>query len=663
LTILQGLATVAASIPAPIAQLGGSVLATSKILGAFGVDATKGFDGLSDKVKSATGASEKMKAGFAGLAAGALNPAFLATGVLSIALMELGRRQQEAAQKAADHAASVRDLTSAMNEDGGAIGSATRQTIAKSLADKDAVNNAKALGVSYTSVASAAEGNSGATQDLVGHQTALIQSYVKSGALTAEQADILGRNTNFLIANGGAAADVTHNWGNLTEAQQNQIIAGENLIGAVGEQAKSLRDVAAFTQQTQAAFQGLTREQQLTQQTSSTLASTFTTLGDATGDAKTQVTALQTALDILTGRVPTHEEALQTMNDTLRSMGDELGKNIDKSQGFGAALVNADGTVNTATANGSKLQDSLVQLQGGFAQTAQSINGLVAQGMPLAQAQAQVNGELVAARQHFIDNATAMGLSAQQAQTLADKYGLIPAVAETAVLQPGMLDAIHNAGVAADAVRDIPNQWTVTVDGLTQQAEANLNNLGFHVTHMPNGQVAIQANTAGAQSAIDGFIIRNQGRTINITTTVTDASGGKHVSTSRMNAAGGMVGQGKVGHVAMAGGGSINSALGGGFVSGPGSKVSDSVLLSASAHEYVINAAQTSRYRPVLDQINAGTYSGGSAGAAPVIDYGAMAAAVAQAVGAVLSAGVSATFDSTTLEKGLISLQRQRNRR
>ena len=70
----------------------------------------------------------KLQAGSSALVSAALNPTTLAVGVVSVALSELGRRQQEAAQKAAAHKAEVQSLTQALQQDGGAIGQVTNQT-------------------------------------------------------------------------------------------------------------------------------------------------------------------------------------------------------------------------------------------------------------------------------------------------------------------------------------------------------------------------------------------------------------------------------------------------------------------------------------------------------------------------------------------------------
>src|SRR5437763_732260 len=47
----------------------------------------------------------------------------------------------------------------------------------------------------------------------------------------------------------------------------------------------------------------------------------------------------------------------------------------------------------------------------------------------------------------------------------------------------------------------LPPNTPVHVQALTAEAEALLNGLGFHVTHLPNGQIVVDANTGPALNA------------------------------------------------------------------------------------------------------------------------------------------------------------------
>lgn len=242
LGVINGLVTVLSALPPQVTQFGGSLLATNMILSKFGVDGTKGFDGFIGKVKAAKGPVDSLKAAGMGLVEGAFSPAAIATVGLSILLSELGRRQQEAAQKAAEHKEAVQNLVQALREDAGVVGDASKAAVAKGLADKDAAHNAGALGISMATVQSSALGNATALETLKHHTDYMIEGWQRSGQLTDAQAEALKKNTNWLRENGGAAETVVNDWGNLNEAQRNALFAAENLTGAVGDQIRAAKE-------------------------------------------------------------------------------------------------------------------------------------------------------------------------------------------------------------------------------------------------------------------------------------------------------------------------------------------------------------------------------------------------------------------------------------
>src|SRR5438067_1112574 len=119
LTVLNGLAQVVSVLPTGVTQFGGSVTAAGAILSKFGVDATKGFDGLGQKIKSAEGASGKLTTAVGGLVQGAFNPAAIAAVGLGLVLDQLGKSQQQNAADAAEFKGRVQDLTDAFRQDKG----------------------------------------------------------------------------------------------------------------------------------------------------------------------------------------------------------------------------------------------------------------------------------------------------------------------------------------------------------------------------------------------------------------------------------------------------------------------------------------------------------------------------------------------------------------
>ncbi|MBC6458428.1 hypothetical protein [Actinomadura sp. HBU206391] len=106
----------------------------------------------------------------------------------------------------------------------------------------------------------------------------------------------------------------------------------------------------------------------------------------------------------------------------------------------------------------------------------------------------------------------------------------------------------------------------------------------------------VTASTGQARSAINQLIAEMSARTINI----------------GVNLLGGAFGAAHGGYVGYATGGPVKGYPTGGPVRGPGTATSDSIPALLSNGEYVINAAATSQYRPLLEAINSGRTGGSS---------------------------------------------------
>jgi len=277
-SILNGFAQGLGSWAGPLGSASGALFATNGIAKMFGTSIAQTglgvgafattIDAAGNKtspfktaIEGAEGATGKLKAGAASLVSSGLNPMGLALGVGAIALDEIGRRQQEAAQKVAEHKAQVQALTDAYEKDNGVLDNNVKATIAKSLSDKNAAGNATALSIPLSTVQKAAEGNSDAMAKLTGRNGALIDSFVSSGAITKENGQALKATYDTVVAGGKASSDAVHDWGNLTEAQRNAIRASENLGGAAGAAAKSAREAHAAYLEEQTGLTGLTGAQ------------------------------------------------------------------------------------------------------------------------------------------------------------------------------------------------------------------------------------------------------------------------------------------------------------------------------------------------------------------------------------------------------------------
>lgn len=197
----------------------------------------------------------------------------------------------------------------------------------------------------------------------------------------------------------------------------------------------------------------------------------------------------------------------------------------------------------------------------------------------------------------------------------------------------------------------------MTIDAFNDAAKIKIGD-AVRVANGSRGFIQVDASTAAAQGAVERFINANNGRYITITTRVTDPSGQVHSSTARLQAAGGVLRPFAAGGVA--------AFAGGGHALTPMAPVASVVPRDTwrvvgdrmDVSESYIPWDGSARSREILAQTN--TAFGNTGSPAPQIDYQAFSAAVASAVEAVFAAGVSASWDTTSLEKGMITLGRRR---
>jgi phage-related minor tail protein len=144
-----------------------------------------------------------------------------------------------------------------------------------------------------------------------------------------------------------------------------------------------------------------------------------------------------------------------------------------------------------------------------------------------------------------------------EADKAAGKVGGLKTVIDSIVTKTVKIAADTQEAAKIDEVRSklkgLPPNTAVKVQGMTAEAEAQLNGLGYKVTHMPNGWVSVQAQTSAAQKNIDDFIWYNNQRKIGIPVVVTTPKTGPV-----RNQSGGMVAKASGGPVA-----AVSAAAGG----------------------------------------------------------------------------------------------------
>ena len=528
LGLVQSLTGGLGNVLSPLLAMVGGFKALDMISGGnFGTALAAQFSGLGGQIRAAEGARAKFAVGMRGLAAAAFSPVGLAAIGLTAGLMLLGAAHQRAAEAAAAQKQREGDLAAALRESSGAVNENVRAAAAKSLSEaklsksgKDMLGTARELGVSQSELTTAYLGNDAAGRKIVETLKAQIAEGEKYASSRGE-ADALQQKK-------ALAADFI---GTMTD-----------LNGTYGTAVQKNKDLAAASASTAASLDTMSPSLAAAQQGAGKLASAYTTLYSPMASVGDKANALIAILDRLSGRTPSYEESVQSMNDTLRGMADALAAGMDTAKGWGDALLNADGTVSTVTENGSNLQNQLVSLQSGFANTGASIQELVESGMTYQSAAAKVRGDLQLSRDKFIENATVMLGSRDAAVALADKYGLLPDQVVTNVTDVGSAVATQSDVNNLDLkLKALPPNTPVRITSITAEAEQKLKDLGYTVTHMPDGTVVISANPSNALSntaLVESRVQSLQDKTVYInvvTTGVAQAAGA--VAAAAANAA------------------------------------------------------------------------------------------------------------------------------
>lgn len=451
--------------------------------------------GTAAGVAAAAGTGLRSAAG--GLVTAMGGPFGVAIAGASIGLSLLASSQQEAAQKAQEHESRVGTLADSLRESNGVVTESIRLNQAKSLQSQKVADTEKAVadaareaGISLEDLTDATLGNSSALD-----------------ALRSKLEAIVKASTSFVNAGKSGTITSMSEQGQVAKALLDQINGLANEFGDAERRRKELD--AAIKNGTASMLEGTSSGRGL--------AAAIKTFGDNASDADSKARALKSAIDALSGGNISLEAAQSRVQETLSRVSQLFGENVDKSKGWGASLINAQGGLNLTTENGRRLRDMLQDLTTNTAEVAARTYDMArAQGDSVPVAAEKAKAAMQQARDAFIAAAASMGISSEQAAILADKAGLIPGNVAMVVSTPGSDQAKIELALVKSLVDKVPGDKPITVRTLSAEAEKKLQELGFTVTHMPDGTVQIKANTATAQGQLDSYIANNSNRSITI---------------------------------------------------------------------------------------------------------------------------------------------------
>ncbi|QHJ86354.1 tape measure protein [Gordonia phage Kuwabara] len=217
----------------------------------------------------------------------------------------------------------------------------------------------------------------------------------------------------------------------------------------------------------------------------SELSEAMQVLGDNTSSAAEKSRALKTALDAL-NPARSKGEAIAQHNEVMRKVAESTAQAVDRTQGFGKALLDQQLGVNTATKNGAALRDSLTEIIDATSAAATS-------GADMTERN-RLNQEAMAAL------AKQYGVSVDEIRGAADRLGMDDI--GVAVTLKGAPEVIQQLASISNAWNDTPEKKTLTVmeDQVNNDTRAALQELGMTVSQPLNGTVTITANDDAARA-------------------------------------------------------------------------------------------------------------------------------------------------------------------
>ena len=394
------------------------------------------------------------------------NPIGIALTVVTAAIGLWAAANAAAQQKVEDHKSRVAGLKDALNQTTGALTDAARAQVEKNLADTRAAVLAEEMGIAYEDVQQAALGN----EDALRRVTDAMQAH-------ADAADLGDENLNSWSA---SALNAQNRQQDLTMIINEQIAAQEearraiqNKIQADRENAASMSDAARSNARFNDALE-IAR--------------------DITNDAETRVRALKQALDELKGGAISAEEAQKRLSETNLTLAEGLAQSDEAGAKLWQSTLNGAGVIDLGSRNGLAFANAMdrsrdAMLDAARAASDQALaNGDVAGAV--AAATSAGDGYIATLRQTMVD----AGLTQEQIDGLIGKYLDVPSIVATLLTDNGTIsETEQNLLTLALQIEQTPDK-TITIEGEgNAELIRELEQLGFTVTHLPEGKVTVSA--------------------------------------------------------------------------------------------------------------------------------------------------------------------------
>lgn len=219
-------------------------------------------------------------------------------------------------------------------------------------------------------------------------------------------------------------------------------------------------------------------------------------LADSSSSAEDKLSALNTLLQQMGLAPKDAERAMRDASEAISEIAQKAATAADQSGVLGDALFGLDGKLDTTTANGRSLFDQMDQL-------GQTLQNVAANG---GDTQAKFE-EMQPALQTLQDS---FGLSDEKMQQLIQSFGLVPDTLDMLVNLEGADSAEQEVMAIATGLKDVPDGKTVEVTTLSDEARAQLEDLGIRVENLPNGNIGITIPDEDITRRLDALGIKTQ---------------------------------------------------------------------------------------------------------------------------------------------------------
>ncbi|MFK0288242.1 phage tail tape measure protein [Streptomyces sp. NPDC090499] len=443
-----------------------------------------GFAGAVRGVTAAAGVG--LRGAMSGLMGAMGGPWGVAITGLTVGLGLLASSQQAAAAKAAEHKATIDGLTQAMRQSNGVIDESVRQQAAQT------IQNTKLEGSSQSLVG---------VMGKMGYSLSdLTDSYLGQGdsidKLSGKMMDLAKAKMKAAIDKGNA-----HNPDKELKDQANAYAAAstalKSMSGDAKEAAKNAKDL---TDATKGAGDGTSAYDRLK--------TAVAALADKTADADSRTRALRDALDLLSGGSISLQAAQARVNEAITNANEAMADGIDKTAGYGKALLQTNGSLNTTTKNGQALFNTLNTVSDGAANAAIAAYDFAqSQGKSLPDSLKAASAEMEKARKSAIDLMGGYGLTATQAGKVADSLGLIPGQVSILLETKGVDSTLAELVAVQAEFQKVPKSKTIKVDALGADAKKELEDIGYKIELIPGTrEYKITAPTKDARAQLDLLI-------------------------------------------------------------------------------------------------------------------------------------------------------------